>query len=607
MRTIVKTILVIVLNIFAAAVSSEQPPKIGDVLHAPSQTSSNASSRIYTLLVTQFAYPNSNYPIIEKTVEALKKLFGPSHLIVKVYSGETSDIGNADLVLSSAGTFTRMKLIGARDLASVVSDKFPDPNHAEGRVFITTKEHEEISGIASMKNKFFSSTGPNAFSGYHVALGEISKHGFDPDKFFAKQVSTGHDMRQVINFIRDGKADVGIVRTCFIEELEEMGWNLKDIKIVGEKPNSNKSFHCKTSTELYPGWTIFATPQLNPEEARKVVLTLLSIPEKKGEPHWSIVSDFSATDDLYKSLKLGPYLHLRNWTWKRFWEEYGIYVSLLLLVIVGICAHSLRESYLVKRRTKQLRRALQRRRTTEKKARDAQFKLQELQKAGAVGQISSIIAHELRQPLATIMNYSHGLQRQLDEKEVDTELISEGISRMQAQAEKAEQIVSKVRAYAKGEMPGRQIINLPQAAAEAIKNISDSKLSNVPITFTVSTEAPILINADPLELELCIVNLIKNAQEASGPGQTVSVCVSTGAGRYERCASLEVSDEGKALTDEEFEKLNEPLQSKKIEGLGLGLAIIRQIISNHKGKLIFSRRNPQGITAKMILPIDETK
>ena len=70
---------------------------------------------------------------------------------------------------------------------------------------------------------------------------------------------------------------------------------------------------------------------------------------------------------------------------------------------------------------------------------------------------------------------------------------------------------------------------------------------------------------------------------------------------------LEVSDEGKALTEEEFEKLNEPLQSKKIEGLGLGLAIIRQIISNHKGKLIFSRRSPNGITAKMILPLEKAK
>lgn len=607
MLKIVKTVLIIALNVFAATATAEEPPKIGDVLYEPQIANSGSSSRVYTLLVTQFAYPNSNYPIVEKTIDALKKLFGPDHLKVNVYSGETSDIGDADLVLSSAGTFTRMKLIGARDLASVVSDKFPDPNHAEGSVFITLKDRPDIADIASLKNKIVATTGPNAFSGYHVALGELANRGFNPDSFFSQQVSTGHDMRQVINFIRDGKADVGIVRTCFIEELGEMGWNLSDIKVVGDKTIAGRSFHCKTSTDLYPGWTIFATPRLNPEEARKVVLTLLSLPEKKGEPHWSIVSDFSSTDNLYKNLKLGPYSYLRNWTWKKFWDEYGIYVSLLMLTGVGIFGHSLRESYLVKKRTNQLRRSLQRRRETEKKARSAQFKLQELQKAGAVGQISSIIAHELRQPLATIMNYSHGLQRQLEEKDVDTDLISEGISRMQAQAEKAEQIVSKVRAYAKGEMPGRKTINLAQAATEAIKTIKDSKLSHIPVNLTVLSKEPILINADPLEIELCIVNLIKNAQEASLQGQSVEVCVNTEEGSYENDASLEVSDEGKALTEEEFEKLNEPLQSKKIEGLGLGLAIIRQIISNHKGKLIFSRRSPNGITAKMILPLEKAK
>lgn len=301
MLKIVKTVLIIASNVFAATATAEGPPKIGDVLYEPQIANSGSSSRVYTLLVTQFAYPNSNYPIVEKTIDALKKLFGPDHLKVNVYSGETADIGDADLVLSSAGTFTRMKLIGARDLASVVSDKFPDPNHAEGSVFITLKDRPDIADIASLKNKIVATTGPNAFSGYHVALGELANRGFNPDSFFSQQVSTGHDMRQVINFIRDGKADVGIVRTCFIEELGEMGWNLSDIKVVGDKTIAGRSFHCKTSTDLYPGWTIFATPRLNPEEARKVVLTLLSLPEKKGEPHWSIVSDFSSTDNLYKT------------------------------------------------------------------------------------------------------------------------------------------------------------------------------------------------------------------------------------------------------------------------------------------------------------------
>ncbi len=157
-------------------------------------------------------------------------------------------------------------------------------------------------------------------------------------------------MRQVINFIRDGKADVGIVRTCFIEELGEMGWNLSGIKVIGDKTIAGRSFHCKNLHGSLSGLDDFATPRLNPEEARKVVLTLLSLPERKKESLIGASYRTSAQQTIYiKNLKLGPYSYLRNWTWKKFWDEYGIYVSLLMLTGVGIFGHSLRESYLVKK------------------------------------------------------------------------------------------------------------------------------------------------------------------------------------------------------------------------------------------------------------------
>ncbi|WP_303325964.1 hypothetical protein, partial [Turicimonas muris] len=66
MLKIVKTVLIIALNVFAAIATAEEPPKIGDVLYEPQIANSGSSSRVYTLLVTQFAYPNSNYPIVEK-------------------------------------------------------------------------------------------------------------------------------------------------------------------------------------------------------------------------------------------------------------------------------------------------------------------------------------------------------------------------------------------------------------------------------------------------------------------------------------------------------------------------------------------------------------
>ena len=107
-KYLIKIAVLACFGLWSAAYAYE-PPKIGDVLHAPESSQADDDRRVVTMLITQFAYPNINYPILESTVETLKKLFGPNHFKVSVYSGETSDIGKPDLVLSSAGTYARMK------------------------------------------------------------------------------------------------------------------------------------------------------------------------------------------------------------------------------------------------------------------------------------------------------------------------------------------------------------------------------------------------------------------------------------------------------------------------------------------------------------------
>lgn len=602
-KNLIKIAALVCCGFFSAAYAFE-PPKIGDVLHAPESSQTEDNGRVVTMLITQFAYPNINYPILKSTVETLKKLFGPNHFKVSVYSGETSDIGKVDLVLSSAGTYARMKMNGARDLASVVSSLAPDPNRAEGSVFIALKSRTDLNDIPDLKNKVAAMTGPNAFSGSNIALGELYKRGYNPDTFFSRHVTSDYDMQSVLELLRNKKADVGIARTCFLEELQNMGHDVSDFKIIGQRA-SDRHFQCATSTDLYPNWTIFATPNLSSEDARKVELALLSMPPGKNNLHWGIVSDFSSTDQLYKDLRLGHYKYLRDWTWERVKQEYGTYILVFILSVFALLIHSVRTTYLVDKRTNQLRTALQRQKETQQKAQKAQLKIQRLQKAGAVGQISSIVAHELRQPLATIMNYSHGLQRLL-EQNASSDVISDIISKVQGQAEKAERIVSKVRAYAKGSGQKRKILNMGQLVTQSVSLIQESEISKNPIRLNCSANHEVLIYGDPIEIELCVVNLIKNALDVSPPQGTVHVSVGVAAPEHnasEPYAEFIVRDEGAKLTREEFAKITEPLQTKKIEGLGLGLAIVQLIISNHKGSLIFRQLPEKGIEAVMRLPL----
>lgn len=139
-------LVILIAPAFAEAPStspSSPPYVIGEEIASP-EGPVDAARPVVKLLVTQFAKPNIHYPVVEDTIEIFRKTFGRGNFSARVYSGETKDIGDADLVLSSAGTYGRMLGGGARDLATVVSSFAPDPNHAEGALFITLRKRADI-------------------------------------------------------------------------------------------------------------------------------------------------------------------------------------------------------------------------------------------------------------------------------------------------------------------------------------------------------------------------------------------------------------------------------------------------------------------------------
>ena len=316
--------------------------RIGDLLAVPKRTGEGRPPRrVIRLLITKFAEPNSHYPVVTATVKALQKAFGEDRFEARIYTGETDHIRDAHLVLSSAGTFVRARSMGARDLATVASERAPDPNRAEGTLFVTLKNRADINQFEDLRGKRVTATGSNAFSGYHVGLGEIAERGEDPDRFFGAFVASGYDMLRELKFLREGLADVAMLRTCVLEELAAAGGKVDDLKPLLVRENG-ESAACLSSTDTYPNWTLFALPTISPEEARLAAQTLLSMPELPGGIHWSIASDFTAVDGLYRSLRLGPYEYLRTWTWTRFWETYRTSILVALTLVLGILLTSLR-------------------------------------------------------------------------------------------------------------------------------------------------------------------------------------------------------------------------------------------------------------------------
>ena len=583
--------------------TSEVPDfTVGRVLAAP-EGPSDPSRPMVRLAVSPFAYPNSHYPLIERTIAALRKVFGAGNFEAYLSSGNPSDIENADLILASTGTYLRMQRKGARDLVTAVSNLAPDPNHAEGSLFITLKSRGDINTFADMKGRRLVTTGPNAFAGYHIGLAEIAARGEDPDAFFSERISTGYDMRRELSALRMNAADVAIVRTCFLEELARSGVDVSDVKPIAVK-NDVHPAHCLSSTPLYPNWSVLATPHLPATLAREATLALLSEPRDADGLGWGIATDFRSADLMYRSIRRGPYEYLRTWTWTRFWDEYREWILLALVLVLGLALHARRTQHLVDVRTAELRRALDEQRRTERRAAEAQRRMEDLARAGAVGQMSSMIAHELRQSLSTLTGYAQGVERLLDRPgPVEKDLVAQGVSIMRRQAETAEAIVRRVREYAKGAGSERTELDLGALLSTTADTVNAARISAVPVR-TEAPDAPVCFWGDPLELELALENLMKNALEAVAgvPNGAVTARLRLDrAGESPRIV-IEVSDNGPRLSNEAFAALLGVHSSSKLDGLGLGLSIVRLIVENHGGQLLFVQLDPQGLCARVMLP-----
>lgn len=412
-------------------------------------------------------------------------------------------------------------------------------------------------------------SGPKAFTGFQVAMGELLREGFNPDRFFSDQIVKLNDMPSVVTALRNGEADVGVLRTCFLEDMASEGKDISDLAVVGAKPET-KDFRCIRSTALYPNWTVTITPHATPDVARLAASTLLSMKPIPGNLHWGMATDFTPVDTLFKELKIGPYEYLRHWTLRRFLSEYWPFLTLFIAAVIGLLLHSVRSDRLVERRTRELTKAYAKQKELEERTRRANEHLASLQKNGMIGQMSSMVVHELRQPLATIVNYVQSLLRLSDMHRPNSEaMMQKGLTTSRSEALKADEIVTKVRDYAKRSSGSdtRTVIDLSDLVTRSVSNLEDS-----------------------------------SRYRKGGADARVSVVLNRFETADGESIRLTIENTGEVLTKERLESLGYATKSAKPEGLGLGLAIVRTIIQNHSGTIAFNPGAAGGLAVTVTIP-----
>ena len=546
------------------------------------------------------SFSPSEREAIEETFAYLQRRLPQYRFTVRRYLVRDLDgaIESADIdyYLGASGFYRRVLRRGVRDLATMTTRLAPDPNYAIGTVFLVPK-NSPVKNLEDMRGLRAAVNWREGFSGLHIPLGEVAAHGYDPDHFF-KVVEAGSPMRELLLAVRRGEADVAMARACTLEELRVTEPELADeFRAVGLK-SEPEGFGCLHSTDLYPNWTFSSTASAPWQASRDITAALLSMPPTRNGTGWGVVSDFNKVDELYRTLRIGPYEYLRIRSVKDFFARYWGFFAFAGFFIAGLALHNWRTTRLVRVRTRELKLALEKEWEAERHAQDVQQRLEAVERISVIGAMSSLITHELNGPLSAIANGCNALQRHF-ENDPPSPLTRKVFDLVERQCARAATIVNHVRSYARQRETLLQPVDCVEAVREIVR-LQQRKAEGLTLRFETACER-VVVDAHPLEFDLCVTNLVKNAREVCRERQGTEVVVKVCADVNK--VTITVSDNACEQEGERIEDIR-PLKSTKSGGLGMGLVIVRTIVEKSGGSLSLERRDNQTV-ARIQLPRQE--
>ncbi|KQZ42397.1 nitrogen regulation protein NR(II) [Duganella sp. Root1480D1] len=228
--------------------------------------------------------------------------------------------------------------------------------------------------------------------------------------------------------------------------------------------------------------------------------------------------------------------------------------------------------------------------------RQHQEKLQASARLATMGEIASMLAHELNQPLAAISSYTTGALNILA-RGGDTAMLKPALEQAGSQAQRAGQIIRSVHEFVKNRESERQDVAL-QSMLDAILVLIElqARQHHVSLQIEIPESLP-LVRADRMLIEQVLLNLTRNGIEAMGDVQPLKRVLRVVAESDPQAGMVvvQVIDNGHGIPQDVAERLFSPFFSTKAEGMGMGLNICRTAIEFHGGTLTH-RDNPQGGT-----------
>jgi two-component system sensor kinase FixL len=248
------------------------------------------------------------------------------------------------------------------------------------------------------------------------------------------------------------------------------------------------------------------------------------------------------------------------------------------------------------------------RRNAEARYREHQAELARVSRVSLAGEMAGGLAHELSQPLTAIAAYARGCLRLLAAAEPEPALLHEGLAELVQQAERAGDVLDRLREFVRGGEYQRVPTEVePLIAAVFTLARAEAMQKEVELQASIDPALPAVV-ADPVQIEQVLLNLLRNAMDAMEAANVKRRSILVGARRKHKGAvEIAVTDLGPGVAAEVSDTIFEPIVTTKPDGMGMGLSISRSIVESHGGTLEVGPNTPSGAVFFFELPTVEAE
>jgi len=290
----------------------------------------------------------------QPTIDYLNEQIPGYHFVLepRTLKGLTQDTAkdSFDFVLTNPGQYVELEArYGITRIATLRNLRQGKPYDSFGSIIFTRADNQAVETLDDVAGKRFAGVKKEAFGAFQIAWYELNLIGIDPFSDTQELVFTGVPQDKVVYAIRDGKADVGTVRTDVMERMAAEGLiDITDFRLVQER--TVKGFPFRLSTELYPEWAFSRTTRTPEGLGKQVAKALLSMPEnhpaaKAGKnAGWEVPGNYNSVHEMYKAIRFGPYENFGEFGLLDVLFKYWPVLGLLALLLAFAVYHTIYSS-----------------------------------------------------------------------------------------------------------------------------------------------------------------------------------------------------------------------------------------------------------------------